>query len=95
MTKSELIEILAARHMPLKPKDAELAVKTLLKAITMALVRGDRIEIRDFGSFKLNYRLPRIARNPKSGKQVQVPAKYVPHFKPGKEMRERVDGVER
>jgi len=95
MTKSELIEILAARHMPLKPKDAELAVKTLLKAITMALVRGDRIEIRDFGSFKLNYRPPRIARNPKSGEQVQVPAKYVPHFKPGKEMRKRVDDAAR
>jgi integration host factor subunit beta len=66
-------------------------VKVILDALTDALARGDRIEIRGFGSFTLNYRPPRLGRNPKSGEKVQVPAKYVPHFKPGKELRERVD----
>jgi integration host factor subunit beta len=69
-------------------------VKVILDAMTEALARGDRIEIRGFGSFALNYRPPRIGRNPKSGDKVQVPAKYVPHFKAGKELRERVDGRE-
>ena len=95
MTKSELIEILAAQHTPLKPKDAELAVRTILDAMTQAIARGDRIEIREFGSFKLNYRSPRIGRNPRSGEPVLVPAKYGPHFKAGKELRERVDGAAR
>jgi integration host factor subunit beta len=63
----------------------------ILDALTSALVKGDRIEIRGFGSFALNYRPPRIGRNPKSGDKVQVPEKYVPHFKAGKELRERVD----
>ena len=72
-------------------KDADFAVKMILDALTSALVKGDRIEIRGFGSFALNYRPPRIGRNPKSGDKVQVPAKHVPHFKAGKELRERVD----
>lgn len=91
MTKSELIARLAARFNPLPAKDADFAVKVILDALTEALARGDRIEIRGFGSFSLNYRPPRLGRNPKSGDKVQVPAKYVPHFKPGKELRERVD----
>jgi integration host factor subunit beta len=91
MTKSELIEILAARHNQLAPKDAELAVKTMLDAMSSTLSLGDRIEIRGFGSFGLNYRPPRTGRNPKTGEKVLVPKKYVPHFKAGKELRERVD----
>jgi integration host factor subunit beta len=91
MTKSELIARLAARYPQLVAKDAEFAVKVILDALTDALAEGDRIEIRGFGSFALNYRPPRLGRNPKSGAKVQVPAKYVPHFKPGKELRERVD----
>jgi integration host factor subunit beta len=94
MTKSELIEILSARHSQLAPKDAELAVKTMLDAMSETLATGDRIEIRGFGSFGLNYRPPRTGRNPKTGEKVQVPKKYVPHFKAGKELRERVDSLE-
>ena len=91
MTKSELIAQLAARFPQLVAKDADLAVKMILDAMSEALVRGDRIEIRGFGSFALNYRPPRLGRNPKSGEKVDVPAKWVPHFKAGKELRERVD----
>jgi integration host factor subunit beta len=91
MTKSELIAQLAERFPQLVAKDADYAVKMILDALTAALVRSDRIEIRGFGSFALNYRPPRVGRNPKSGDKVQVPEKYVPHFKAGKELRERVD----
>ena len=91
MTTSELIARLAERFPQLVAKDADYAVKMMLDALTAALVRSDRIEIRGFGSFALNYRPPRIGRNPKSGDKVQVPEKYVPHFKAGKELRERVD----
>ena len=91
MTKSELIARLAARFPQLVAKDADFAVKMMLDAMTAALARGDRIEIRGFGSFALNYRPPRTGRNPKSGEKVLVPEKYVPHFKAGKELRERVD----
>ena len=91
MTKSELIARLAERFPQLVAKDADYAVKMMLDALTAALVRSDRIEIRGFGSFALNYRPPRIGRNPKSGDKVQVPENYVPHFKAGKELRERVD----
>ena len=91
MTKSELIARLAVRFPQLVAKDADYAVKMILDAMIESLTRGDRIEIRSFGSFALNYRPPRIGRNPKSGDKVQVPAKYVPHFKAGKELRERVD----
>jgi integration host factor subunit beta len=87
MTKSELIAKLAARY----PQLVELAVKMILDAMGKSLAQGQRIEIRGFGSFGLNYRPPRTGRNPKSGEKVQVPAKYVPHFKAGKELRERVD----
>ena len=91
MTKSELIAQLAERFPQLVAKDADLAVKMILDAMSEALVRGDRIEIRGFGSFALNYRPPRLGRNPNSGEKVDVPAKWVPHFKAGKELRERVD----
>ena len=91
MTKSELIVRLAERFPQLVAKDADFAVKMILDAMSDALVRADRIEIRGFGSFALNYRPPRTGRNPKSGEKVSVPAKWVPHFKAGKELRERVD----
>ena len=91
MTKSELIAQLAERFPQLVAKDADYAVKMILDAMTDALARGDRIEIRGFGSFALNYRPPRTGRNPKSGEKVLVPEKFVPHFKAGKELRERVD----
>ncbi|HEY8857679.1 MAG TPA: integration host factor subunit beta [Rugosibacter sp.] len=91
MTKSELINRLAERFPQLGAKDADFAVKVLLDALSAALVSGDRIEVRGFGSFSLNYRPPRIGRNPKTGEKVDVPEKYVPHFKAGKELRERVD----
>jgi integration host factor subunit beta len=91
MTKSELIAKLAMHFPQLVASDAELAVKMILDAMAKSLSQGQRIEIRGFGSFGLNYRPPRTGRNPKSGEKVQVPAKYVPHFKAGKELRERVD----
>ena len=91
MTKSELIARLAERFPQLVAKDADLSVKMMLDAMSEALAEGDRIEIRGFGSFSLNYRPPRVGRNPKTGSRVEVPAKYVPHFKAGKELRERVD----
>jgi integration host factor subunit beta len=94
MTKSELIVRLAARFPQLVAKDTDFAVKMVLDAMADALAQGDRIEIRGFGSFSLNYRPPRVGRNPKSGEKVQVPEKYVPHFKAGKELRERVDIIE-
>lgn len=91
MTKSDLIARLAARYPQLVAKDADFAVKTILDAMAEALARGQRIEIRGFGSFGLNYRPPRVGRNPKSGEKVHVPEKHVPHFKAGKELRDRVD----
>lgn len=91
MTKSELITRLATRFPQLVAKDADYAVKMILDEMTAALARGDRIEIRGFGSFSLNHRPPRVGRNPKSGEKVLVPEKRVPHFKAGKELRERVD----
>ena len=90
MTRSELIVRLAELHTQLLSKDSELVVKTILEAMSNTLARGGRIEIRGFGSFSLNYRPPRLGRNPKTGASVKVPAKYTPHFKAGKEMRERV-----
>ena len=93
MTKSELIEILARRQSHLKAEDVDLAVKSLLEMMGGALASGDRIEIRGFGSFSLHYRPPRLGRNPKTGDSVALPGKHVPHFKPGKELRERVTPV--
>lgn len=91
MTKSELIERITDRHPELSGKDIELAVKTILDTMSQALSHGDRIEIRGFGSFSLHFRNPRLGRNPKTGESVELKGKYVPHFKPGKELREQVN----
>ncbi len=97
MTKSDLIEVLfsslARKQAQLAYKDIELAVKTMLEHMGQALSEGERIEIRGFGSFSLHYRSPRVGRNPKTGEAVTLPGKYVPHFKPGKELRERVNAA--
>jgi len=90
MTRSDLIARLAELHTQLLAKDAELAVKVILDSLSSTLAKGGRVEIRGFGSFGLNFRPPRQGRNPKTGDKVNVPAKYVPHFKAGKELRERV-----
>lgn len=91
MTKAELIESLVRKQTQLGYRDVELAVKMILEHMTKTLASGKRIEIRGFGSFSLHYRPPRVGRNPKSGEPVSLTAKYVPHFKPGKELRERVN----
>lgn len=91
ITKSDMIDMLAMDLPHLAYRDVELAVKGLLERISEALERGERIEVRSFGSFSLHHRPARVGRNPKTGETVTVPDKYVPHFKPGKEMRERVD----
>ena len=100
MTRSELIERIAEAQDQLMLKDVELAVKAIIDQLSGALSSGARIEIRGFGSFSLHYRAPRKGRNPKTGEAVALSGKYVPHFKPGKELRERVnqaalDGVGR
>jgi integration host factor subunit beta len=91
MMKSELIERIARKQSHLAYKDVELAVKNMLEQMSNSLSSGERIEIRGFGSFSLHYRPPRSGRNPKTGGSVALPGKYVPHFKPGKELRERVN----
>lgn len=91
MTKSELIEKIAAQQPQLSLKDIELAVKALLERMSDDLAAGQRIEVRGFGSFSLHYRAPRTGRNPKSGDPVRLQGKYVPHFKPGKDLRDRVN----
>jgi len=93
MTKSELIEILSQRQAHLKSEDVDLSVKALLDMMGGALADGERIEIRGFGSFSLHYRPPRLGRNPKTGESVALAGKHVPHFKPGKELRERVSNA--
>ena len=91
MTKSELIERIALSQDQLSAKDVELAVRMILERMTSALVAKQRIEIRGFGSFSLHYRAPRVGRNPKTGDAVSLTGKYVPYFKPGKELRSRVN----
>lgn len=91
MTKSELIERLCAVQTHLSAKEIEDAVKDVLEHMSKTLEDGERIEIRGFGSFSLHYREPRIGRNPKTGEKVELEGKCVPHFKPGKELRERVN----
>lgn len=93
MTKSELIIKLASKQSLLSAKEVENAVKEMLNQMTETLEGGNRIEIRGFGSFSLHYRAPRTGRNPKTGTSVELDGKYVPHFKPGKELRERVDFI--
>lgn len=91
MTKSELIELIAARQSQLSLKDVELAVKAIIEQMAETLASGERIEIRGFGSFSVHRRASRIGRNPKTGEPVSLAEKYVPHFKPGKELRDRVN----
>src|ERR1700757_5481902 len=91
MTRSALVAQLADRFTQITARDTELAVKTVLDAMSDALARGHRIEIRGFGSFSISRRPPRVGRNPRSGEQVPIPEKLVPHFKPGKALREAVD----
>ncbi|WNC70864.1 integration host factor subunit beta [Thalassotalea psychrophila] len=91
MTKSELIEKLIDKLDHLSAKDVEVAIKEILEMMADTLEKGERIEIRGFGSFSLHYRAPRVGRNPKTGESVELTGKYVPHFKPGKELRERVN----
>ncbi|PTB89426.1 integration host factor subunit beta [Pseudidiomarina aestuarii] len=93
MTKSELIQQLSALYPDLSPRQVEDAVKELIEQMAQQLSSGGRIEIRGFGSFSLHYRAPRVGRNPKTGAKVELDGKYVPHFKPGKELRERVDNL--
>lgn len=91
MTKSDLIERLSEQYSHLSAKEVESAIKEILEQMSATLQGGDRIEIRGFGSFSLHYRAPRQGRNPKTGEKVALTGKYVPHFKPGKELRERVN----
>jgi integration host factor subunit beta len=91
VTKSQLIEALAKQQPHLAAKDVELAVKCIIENMNQALSSGERIEIRGFGSFSLHKRPPRMGRNPKTGESVELSEKHVPHFKPGKELRDRVD----
>ncbi|WP_413701338.1 integration host factor subunit beta [Psychromonas sp. KJ10-10] len=93
MTKSDLIERLTSKHFQLSIKEVEDSVKETLQLMTNSLAQGERIEVRGFGSFSLHYRAPRIGRNPKTGDKVELGGKHVPHFKPGKELRERVNAV--
>lgn len=91
MTKSELIEKIIQTQPDLLPVDVENAVKAIIEQMSQSLAGGDRIEIRGFGSFSLHYRAPRTGRNPKTGEQVELNGRHVPHFKPGKELRELVN----
>jgi len=91
MTKSELITLLSDKFSQLVHKDAELSVKTIIDSLSNSLSKGGRVEIRGFGSFSLNHRPARTGRNPKTGESVNVPEKFVPHFKPGKELKIKVD----
>ncbi|MDP1997254.1 MAG: integration host factor subunit beta, partial [Gallionella sp.] len=86
MTRAELIQQLASSQSKLTAKDIELTVRTILDAMSHTLAKGGRVEVRGFGSFGINHRPARKGRNPKTGVSVMVPAKYVPHFKPGKEL---------
>jgi integration host factor subunit beta len=91
MTKSDLIERLTSKHFQLSVKEVEESVKETLSLMTNSLANGERIEVRGFGSFSLHYRAPRVGRNPKTGEKVELGGKYVPHFKPDKSLRERVN----
>ena len=93
MTRSNLIDLLDSKHKHLAHKDVELGVRCLIEVMSQALSSGERIEIRGFGSFSIHFRPARVGRNPKSGESVMLQSKYVPHFKPGKELRERVNSI--
>lgn len=91
MTRTQLIANLASHFPNLTAEDAEVSVTFILGAIKNAMANGDRVEIRGFGAFSLKHQKPRMGRNPKTGEKLMVPAKHVPHFKPGKELKGRVD----
>lgn len=91
ITKSELIEKVSLKQNHLVYKDIELSIKSLIEQMSASLAKGERIEIRGFGSFSLHFRPPRTGRNPKTGDAVSLLGKYVPHFKPGQELRQRVN----
>ena len=91
INKKELIERISRNQDQLPHRDIELVVKTIINRMIKALSSGQRIEIRGFGSFSLRYRKPRIGRNPKSGMTVNINERYVPHFKPGKNLKKRVN----
>nr|WP_311464792.1 integration host factor subunit beta [uncultured Ottowia sp.] len=91
MTRSDLVELLAERFPQLTQKDADAAARALLQAMSDALEQGQRIEIRGFGSFGVTRRNPRLGRNPRTGQSVAIPERRVPHFKPGKALRDAVD----
>jgi len=93
VAKSGIVSRLAQKQTQLTEEDVEMAVDTILNNMIGGLVSGERVEIRGFGSLSLHFRPPRVGRNPKTGEQVKVPAKYVPHFKPGNELKRRVDYV--
>ena len=90
INKKDLIEIIAKEQDQLPYRDIELSVKTIIKSMVNSLRKGERIEIRGFGSFSLRYRKSRVGRNPKSGQSLNIPERYVPHFKPGKNLKERL-----
>ena len=90
ITKSDLVKVLSKNQRYLAPKDVEVAVNSLINMLSNSLSSGERIEIRGFGSFNLRYHPSRIGRNPRTGESVNIAGKYVPHFKPGKELRKRV-----
>ena len=90
INKKDLIEIIAKEQDQLPYRDIELSIKTIIKSMVKSLRKGERVEIRGFGSFSLRYRKPRVGRNPKSGQSVSIEERYVPHFKPGKNLKERV-----
>ena len=91
MTKSDLIQILSERYGQIPARDVEQAVKAIVEHMAETLSAGNRIEIRGFGSFSIRYRPPRLGRNPKTGTRVELGSRYVPHFKPGKGLRDRVN----
>jgi integration host factor subunit beta len=91
MTRAELIDRLAQQQPHLSASDIELAVKALLDQLSATLARGERIEVRGFGSFAVRHREPRVARDPRTGAPVPLDTRHVPYFRPGKELRERVN----
>lgn len=93
LTKSELVADITRNQLQLSEQDVELAVNSILERVASALIAGERVEIRGFGSMTLHYRPPRVGRNPKTGEKVRVPEKYVPYFKPGAGLRQRVNGA--
>ena len=90
MTRLDLIKVLSKKQKYLAAKDVEVAVKCLINILSDSLSSGERVEIRGFGSFNLQYHEPRIGRNPRTGESVKIPGKHVPHFKPSKELKKRV-----